>query len=269
MSSLTAAVFLFCIALPQLSHAQVAITEIMYDLKSGSDAGREWVEVYNASTSSVAVTELRLFENGTNHKIIAFSGEDTLPSGSYAVIASSPATFKTDWPDFSGTLFDSAFSFSNTGETIALRDTSLTIIDSVSYQGLWGASGDGNSLNRAPSGSGPFVPRMPSPGATMSATAVPPPPPKQAAVLPKSAPVRPLSVQKPSEQPGVEEVAPPASEPDAQTAAAAEVRTTSGTSTPSHVWWLAAIALALTAGIALIAARHVGKGEWDIVEDKG
>lgn len=36
----------------------------------------------------------------------------------------------------------------------------------------------------------------------------------------------------------------------------------------SRLWWLAALILTLAAGGALIAAQHVGKREWDIVEEK-
>src|SRR5262249_12463335 len=151
-------------------------TEIMYDTP-GSDSGREWIELYNGGTNPVPLTQWKLFENATNHKITAVQGGNTLAPNTYAVIADNAADFKSDWPQFSGPLFDSAFSLSNEGETIALHDASSTSIDSVSYQSSLGGAGDGNSLNRAP-GTSDFVARSPTPGTAMSQNAIPPPPPK-------------------------------------------------------------------------------------------
>ncbi len=126
-------VFLLCSITPQVSFAQIVVTEIMYDLKSGSDSGHEWVEVYNAGASVVKLTDWKLFENGTNHKITGVVGADTLMPYAYAVIADNREQFKVDWPNFSGQLFDSAFSLSNSGETIIFRNASSS--DSVaSYQ---------------------------------------------------------------------------------------------------------------------------------------
>ena len=38
---------------PCAAFAQVVFTEVMYDLPSGSDSGREWVEVFNAGAAPV------------------------------------------------------------------------------------------------------------------------------------------------------------------------------------------------------------------------
>jgi len=52
----------------------------------------------------------------------------------------------------------------------------------------------------------------------------------------------------------------------AQTALAGQVAATSGS---SRWWWGAAIVLAALASGALVAARYFGRGEWNIVEEKG
>ena len=49
----------------------------------------------------------------------------------------------------------------------------------------------------------------------------------------------------------------------AEAAAAAGARASS-----SRIWWLAALGLAVLAAVSLIIARRLGKGEWDIVEEK-
>ena len=47
-----AVLFGVLVILPVVSHAQVYINEIMYDLP-GTDSGREWIEIYNAGSDAV------------------------------------------------------------------------------------------------------------------------------------------------------------------------------------------------------------------------
>ena len=152
---------------PGITTAQVVISEIMYDLE-GSDTGREWVEVFNSGSSAILLTEWKLFEADSNHNIAAHSGGESLVSGAYAIIADNPAKFLEDRPAYTGLLFDSAFSLSNTGETLALRCCStgegLIDKDSISYDPGIGAAGDGNTLNRASAGSSSFAAGTPTPG---------------------------------------------------------------------------------------------------------
>jgi hypothetical protein len=152
--------------IPGTAAAQVVISEIMYDLEAGSDTGREWIEVFNAGSNAIRLVDWRLYEANTNHAIGAFAGGDELPSGGYAVIADSPAKFMEDWPSYTGALFDSAFSLSNTGETIGIHTPSpeFNETDSVAFQGAWGAGGDGKSLQRAAADAAAFTPATPTPG---------------------------------------------------------------------------------------------------------
>lgn len=154
--------FLFILLfIPIVSSAQMVITEVMYDLE-GADSGREWVEVCNTSSESLDMSGWRLYENKTDHKLSLQAGSEVISSGSVAVIADNADTFLLDWPSFQGTLFDSAFSLSNTGETIEIRTPELVMTDSVLYSSEWGASGDGMSLHR---GEGEvFLSASPTPG---------------------------------------------------------------------------------------------------------
>lgn len=154
------------VCIPRIAAAQVVISEIMYDLQSGSDSGREWVEVFNAGASSVHFTDWKFYEANTNHGITAVQGGETLASGAYAIIADDPTKFLADHPGYSGQLFDSAFSLGNTGEMLAIHMPSpdFTESDSVSYQSSWGASGDGNTLQRASVSGTSFSAAAPTPG---------------------------------------------------------------------------------------------------------
>ena len=141
----------------------------MYDAP-GTDTKHEWVELQNIG-SAVDMSGYKYYENGSNHGLTLFAGPATVAAGGYVVIADDAATFLGDFPSFSGTLFDSAFSLSNTGESMSLRDESLTDAASASYTSDAGAAGDGNSLNAL---SGSWYPRLPTPGGAAASGSVEP-----------------------------------------------------------------------------------------------
>src|SRR3989344_7071901 len=119
--------------------ANVEINEIMYDLKTGSDDGREWVEVFNNYDAPADLSILKFFEAETNHKLKWIQGDANIPAKGYALIVSDPIKFKIDWPNFSGIIFDSSFSLSNEGETLAIKDANLNIINEYAYSSATGA----------------------------------------------------------------------------------------------------------------------------------
>ncbi len=170
----TGLIFLFvmCCMFPSKVFGAVLITEIMYDLP-GSDTGREWVEVTNTGSDSVDVSNYKLSEGDTNHTLTILSGAPALAGGQSAVIVSNADKFAADWPQFSGTMFKSSFSLSNTGETLSLKDKSLTLLDSASYTSDGGAAGDGNTLHRV---GDTLVAGAPDPGVFASATTPAPAP---------------------------------------------------------------------------------------------
>ncbi|MES2087693.1 MAG: hypothetical protein V4467_01725 [Patescibacteria group bacterium] len=108
----------------------------MYDA-FGADGGREWVEITNVGLEAVTISTStwKFLEGETNHKLSLFQGSPTILSGGFAVIADDPKKFLTDWPQFVGTIFDSTFSLSQTGEILILKSSSTTVEDTVSYTG--------------------------------------------------------------------------------------------------------------------------------------
>jgi hypothetical protein len=141
--------------------ADVQITEIMYDV-SGTDTGREWIEVTNIGDTTIDISGYRLFENNVNHALTNAGGTGVLQPGGSAIVADDATKFKIDWPSYAGSLFDSSFSLSNTGEPLVIKDDSLNVLDSATYDSGMGATGDGNSLQRKGSS---FVAGTPTPGA--------------------------------------------------------------------------------------------------------
>ena len=149
-----------------VASAAVSINEIMYDLE-GADTGREWIEVYNNSDSSVDLSTFKFFEADTNHALVVASGESALAPHGYAVIVSDPEKFQIDWPNFSGSVFDSSFSLSNEGEALIIKDENLNVVNEYSYLSSTGAAGDGKSLQLV---SGVWKGAPPTPGKTNEAT---------------------------------------------------------------------------------------------------
>jgi|GEM_PF-4729592 len=175
---------------PVLANA-LKITEVMYN-PAGADEGREWLEVWNDTSQSVKLSELTFFEGGVNHKINFVSGSDDLMPGGYAVIAGNDEMFKSDWPAFSGGLFDSSFSLSNIKEIIEIRSGETTVAK-VSYEGVVAGSGDGNSVGTV---DGTWKANTPTPGGPNKsaptggggATSTPPPTPKSSPIPPEAPP---------------------------------------------------------------------------------
>lgn len=143
----------------------------MYDV-AGTDTGREWIEVYNTGTSPIDFSVWKLFEANTSHKITAMSSS-FIPAGGYAIMTSTPEKFQIDFPHFSGLIFDSVFSLSNEGETIALRNEAGEETDTLTYDPLWGGLGDGNSLQKTATKMWISAPPTPASNTTMSASAPP------------------------------------------------------------------------------------------------
>ncbi len=159
--SLFSALLCACVlGTPATTRAAVQITEIMYDVPGG-DSGREWVELTNTGSEAVDIAKYKIAEGTTNHGLTMVTGSTVLPPGASAILADDPAKFQTDWPAFSGTLLNTVFSLSNTGETISIKNASSSVQDTVSYNSNLGAAGDGGSLQRSGNN---FVAAMPSPG---------------------------------------------------------------------------------------------------------
>lgn len=135
-------VFLCCITVT----FAFQISEIQYD-PSGSDTDREWIEVFNESTESLDLTQYKFFENNTNHSIDVLSGDKVVLSGEYVVIVQNMDKFKTDYPNYTGKIFKSSFSLSNSGEVLSLKDKSGTVLHTIDYTSSASTAGNGFTLN--------------------------------------------------------------------------------------------------------------------------
>lgn len=139
---------LIFIAIPfTLLASDIYITEIMYDAE-GSDANKEWIEVYNNSGSDVDFSKYKFHENDTAHKLTAFSGDGVLKNKSFAIIAENATTFNSLYPNIdTNILFDSSFSLLNgSGELLKIIDQDGNVVSEITYDPSIGGNGDGNTL---------------------------------------------------------------------------------------------------------------------------
>ncbi len=144
----------------RIVHADFEITEIMYDL-DGTDTDREWIEVKNTGLEPADLSKWYLFSDNSKHTLMP-QGDSNVQSGGYAVIAQNISKFKVDWPNYSGSFFDSSWTgFNNETESIALKDPDLNIISPFTYNSSMGGSGDGNSLQYI---NGAWQGAVPTPG---------------------------------------------------------------------------------------------------------
>lgn len=160
----------YLMLLPFLLRAEIVINEIMYD-PEGSDTGREWIEVYNTGASDVDLATYKLFEGNINHKLTLFNNagfpnlisSSILKTGDFAILVDNSEKFLIDFPGFTGLLFDSAFSLNNTGEPLAIIDSSGNVENNFEYSGDFGAANNGNSLQK--NNSGFWIEAIPTVGA--------------------------------------------------------------------------------------------------------
>lgn len=127
-------------------NAKIDILEIMYNA-AGSDEGNEWVEIYNSGTTTVKIKDLRFVESGKKHIISLSRGSEVLMPFDYGIIADSPEKFLEKYPSYTGSVWKSVMSLSNTYDMLAMWGN-VRNLGEVEYYSSFGANGDGNSLQK-------------------------------------------------------------------------------------------------------------------------
>lgn len=120
------------LSIPAVADASVQITQVVYDVE-GADTGREWIKITNTGADTVDISGFRLLEAGVHHKLKVVQGGAVLAPDASAIIADNAQNFLLDTPNYSGILFDSSFSLSNSGETLVLKNATGGIEHAYSY----------------------------------------------------------------------------------------------------------------------------------------
>jgi len=113
---------------------------------AGSDSGREWIEIYNNANHTVNLEGWKFYENQVNHALGLYQGGYNLSAYGYAVIVDDVDKFLSDYPDFNATILDSSWSsLSNDGETITIKNSSLDVMNELTYTNSYG-NGNNKSI---------------------------------------------------------------------------------------------------------------------------
>ena len=149
----------------------LSITEIMYDLL-GSDTNREWIEIYNDSSTAIDLADHFLLTDGagtTHHSLTPQNGSVVAP-GAYAVIVQNIDSFKIDYPNYTGMIFDSSWQglTATAGKTILIVDDKDVSLADTTYIPVKEATNLGNSLQKTSANL--WIAAVPTPGSATVAT---------------------------------------------------------------------------------------------------
>jgi len=242
----------------------VEISEFLYDAP-GADTKNEWIELFNAGTSSVDITKWKI-NDGSNHVFNAppkngSVGSTVMAPGSYLILADDAVGFVSTHSGAS--VLDSVINLPNDGGMIKLLDAAGKTEDSVKYSKSK-ASGDGNSLQK--NASGKWIAAAPTPGAG------------NAQVSPK-----PVKVSEPKKTAAKTQARPPAAAKEAidiesevqdtqdvlESTSSQIVQAAAAASSGSSPWYLGAAGLIGAAAATGFIAKRKKSEEWEIIEETG
>lgn len=158
--------------IPFIAHAQILVTEVMYD-PAGSDDKQEWVELFNDGADAVDLAKWTFTDgsSATKHGLNAppkngGKGSLVIPAGGYAIIADDATTFAAAFPSVEN-IIDSTMSLPNPSAglsaIVTLYDPDKTEAGSFAYVGGTSADGKGASAQRTASG---IIPALLTPAST-------------------------------------------------------------------------------------------------------
>lgn len=149
---------------PTLTHAAVVINEIAW-MGSSDNANAEWIELYNDGSDAVSLSGWTITSSGTAPNITIGSGKSIPGNGYFLFERTSDASVPNVSADqiYTGAL-------SNSGDTLALKDASGTVIDQVVGGTNWGNIGGDNATKKTAQRSGSsWVTADPTPKAANAA----------------------------------------------------------------------------------------------------
>jgi len=126
--------------------AELIFTEIMYN-PEGTDNNKEWVEIFNISTSTIEINSDWRFNDGSNHLINLYQGNSGITSSTFFILADDGENFLNNYPNFSGIIFESAMTLNNTADTIQLLNNE-EIITEFTYTNELGGDDNGYTLEK-------------------------------------------------------------------------------------------------------------------------
>ena len=126
------------------AHAQLVITEIMYNPPEGGADSLEFIELYNAGLTDLAVDGYTIAFGGTTDQL-----RGRLPAGAFYLLAVDSNAFARNYGAVADQQWDGS-GLSNGGTTIAITDAAGAPVASVTYD-------DGGAWPPEPDGDGPSL----------------------------------------------------------------------------------------------------------------
>ncbi len=122
----------------------IIINEIMYNSASFDN---EWIELYNTTDTDISISGWSMLDGNPDHDLLILPDSQTITAHGFYTIAidhdeqAVPFPFT---PDFDA-LAINTWNLGNSGETIYLYDSNMTLVDSVAYSDTdgWPAQADG------------------------------------------------------------------------------------------------------------------------------
>ena len=126
--------------------SDLIFTEIMYD-PEGADSDQEWVEIFNLSTSTIEINADWRFNDGSNHLLNLYQGNNQIATSTFFIITANAQNFLNTYQDFNKTIFESSLSLNNSMDTIQLLNNDQLITE-FTYISNLGANGNGKTLEK-------------------------------------------------------------------------------------------------------------------------
>ena len=117
----------------------LVVNEIQFAPPTG---GSEWVELYNRSTRTIDLADLRLSDNSATPRAITTRPSPLAP-GAYAVVVQDSAAFAAAFPGTPGLVVRMSpwATLNNDADAVVLRRADGALVDSVGYLASWGRTG--------------------------------------------------------------------------------------------------------------------------------
>jgi hypothetical protein len=129
---------------------RVVINEIMYHPTEGDDGYGEWVEIYNPNDFDVNLSGWWIGDSDGGY---TFPQGTLITAKGFLVVARDTTWVISHYSsvqgfDGSAVLGNATFILDDGGDTITLKSSGGSTVDSVTYDPSWGGNGDGKSLER-------------------------------------------------------------------------------------------------------------------------
>ena len=121
-------------------------TEIMYN-PEGTDADQEWIEIFNLSTSTIEINSNWRFNDGSNHLLNLYQGNNQIATSTFFVITANAQYFLNNYPNFNKTIFESSLSLNNSSDTIQLLNNN-ELINEYTYNSELGGNNNNKTLEK-------------------------------------------------------------------------------------------------------------------------